>query len=171
MTIPVFEYLNLLNEQTLCPTGAGELVQVPRRFASLNVFVFDDASLDEEFTPFWLEYLKVYRKQHNQPLQNNVRRGICDEITMRCVSLFKESARMKLNDVEATAAAFQTRGDIPGGLVLNNVEGPVTHEFILVATTKNQRDVTLYAYEEQNGRRVPLAPVCERGLLVTDQWV
>lgn len=178
MIVNVFEYLNLLQE-TCAQSGDGQLVWTPPMFASMQVFVFEDEWLDDEFTPFWLKYLDRYRDEHNLPLENNAERGICDEITERCGSLFSESARKKMGNVDCRAGAMFTRISLPPGMSLNRVPGPGGHELLVVATRPASkrpedctiRDVTLRAYEDQNGLHTPLFDAVNRGVVVRAQWV
>jgi hypothetical protein len=178
MLITVFEYLNLLQE-TCTPTADLAGVWTPPMFASMQVFVFEDQWLDDEFTPFWLKYLDRYRDEHNLPLENNSQRGICDEITERCGSLFSEAARKKVGDVDCRAGAMFTRIRLPGGVVLNRVAGPGGHELLVVATRPaskrpedcTYKDVTLRAYEDQNGLHTPVADAVSRGVVFSSQWV
>lgn len=170
MLINIHEYLNHLQWATIGPVD-GEIAWTPPMFSSMQIFVFDDAWIDDEFNPFWWEYMMVYRSQHNQPLENNAKRGICDEITARCESHFSEAARKLMGDVDCSAGAKRGRVMLPAGGSVNNVPGPGGHELIVLATTKNQKDVTLYAYEPQNRLRTPLADAIGSGMVIRAVWV
>jgi len=170
MLISVYEYLSQLQEEC-APTSGEAGVRIPDMFASMQVFVFDDAWVEDEFNPFWWEYLVAYRNQRNQPLENNAQRGICDEITERCGSHFSEAARKFMGDVDCRAGAIFTRGRIPAGEFLNQVPGPGGHQFLMLATTKNQKDFNLYAYDPQTRQRTLLADAVARGVIVRDHWV
>lgn len=170
MIVNVFEFLNEL-QSTCAPTIEGQLVWVPPMFASMQVFVFDDSWIEEEFNPFWWEYLAAYRSQQNQPLENNARRGTCDEIAERCRSHFAEAARKFNGDVDCAAGAYFARIMLPAGGGLNNVPGPGGHEMIILATTKDQKTFKLHAYEAQNRLRTPLADAVAAGVVVRACWV
>lgn len=170
MLVNTYEYLNLLQE-VCAGSGDGQLVWTPPMFASMQVFVFEDAWVEEVFNPFWWAYVTKYREERNQPLENNGRRGICDEITEHCVTHFNVAVRKLMGDADCRAGAIPTRVFLPAGCALNNVPGPGGHELIVLATTKNQKDTTLYAYESQNRRRTPLADAVAGGLVVRAQWV
>lgn len=179
MLITVYEYLNLFQEVCAPTQTVGEEVFTPPMFASMQVFVFEDNWVQDEFNPFWWEYLMAYRKERNQPLENNARRGNCDEITARCESQFSEAARKLMGDVDCSAGAKRTRIYLADGVSLNNVPGPGGHEMIVLATrpagrpveSLTYKDVTLKAYEPQNRESIPLADAIARGVVVRAQWV
>ena len=170
MLINIYEYLQQLQEEC-APTLSGELVWVPPMFASMQMFVFDDKWVEDEFNPFWWEYMTVYRNERNQPLENNAKRGICDEITERCMSHFSEAVRKLEGDTDCRAGAIATRVSLPGGTSVNDVHGPGGHELICLATTKDQQTVKLYLYEPQNRKRTALADAVSAGVIVRSQWV
>lgn len=170
MIVPVYEFLNVF--QAICaPTTEGGMVWVPPMFSSMQVFVFDDAWVEDTWNPFWWEYLRVYRQERNQPLENNQKRCICDAITARAETHFEEAMRRLVGDEDVSAGAKRTRINLPPGESLNRVPGPGGHELIVLATTKNQKDVNLYAYEPQNRLRTPLLDAVGRGVVVRAQWV
>lgn len=170
MLISVYELIAQVQE--ICaPTSGPEGVRLPEMFASMQVFVFDDGWIEEEFNPFWGEYLFTYRSQKNQPLENNEQRGICDEISERCGSHFSEATRKLMGDTDCRSGAPFVRIRIPAGASVNRVPGPGGHQPLLLATTKDQKTFQLFIYEPQNRMRTPLADAVAAGVSVRDLWV
>lgn len=170
MIISVYELLARLQEEC-APTSGPEGVRTPEMFASLQVFVFDDKWVDAEFNPFWWEYLMAYRSERNEPLENNAKRGICDEISERCGSHFSEATRKLVGDVDCRSGAPFIRVRIPAGKSINSVLGPGGHEPLLLITTKDQVTFNLYIYEPQNRLRTPLVDFIADGGSVRDIWL
>lgn len=170
MLISVYELTARLQEEC-APTSSLEGVRLPEMFASMQVFVFDDQWIEDEFNPFWGEYLFTYRSERNQPLENNEKRGICDEITERCGSHFSEATRKLMGDVDCRSGAPFIRIRIPDGYALNRVPGPGGHEAILLVTTKDGKTFTLWIYEPQDRLRTLLSDAVAAGVSVRDIWL
>jgi len=170
MLITVSDLIARLQEECAATSGP-EGVRLPEMFASMQVFVFDESWVDDEFNPFWWEYLATYRSERNQPLENNEQRGICDEISERCGSHFSEATRKLMGDVDCRSGAPFVRIRIPADAAINRVPGPGGHEPILLVTTKDGKTFTLWIYEPQNRLRTPLAAAVAAGISVRDIWL
>lgn len=170
MLIHTYEFLNQLQAECALESGDGQLVWTPPLYASMQIFVFEDAWIEEVFNPFWWEYMTIYRSQRNEPLENNAKRGICDEITERCGSHFSEATRKLMGDVDCRAGAMFARISIPAGTSINNVPGPGGHQNLILATHKNDK-VLLSMYEPQNRLRTPLLGAVAGGVVVRAVWV
>ena len=109
MKIPFPEFLKGVHD--VFPDARTQLV-APASY----VHVFDAEFLKEEFWPVWQSIVfTVNSKVVNQPLQNNARRGICDEITARFKAECAMSTRQLYGDedvgpgvLEATVGAHRT---------------------------------------------------------------
>ena len=102
------------------------------------VHVFDADFLKEEFWPVWQSIVfAVNSKVANQPLQNNARRGICDEITARFKAECAMSTRQLYGDEDVGPGVLEATVMIPAGYELNRVPGFGAHRTAILAVTQD----------------------------------
>lgn len=114
------------------------------------VHVFDRNWMQETFWPYWDAVRKeLNRKLLNAPEQNNVKRGICDEITKRFISELIVASRQLHGDEDIGIAAVESSVMIPEGYSLNYVPGLGGHRTIVCALTDDGQTFSVEFLEPQ----------------------
>lgn len=110
----------------------------PQRLApSPEVCVFDYDWFHETFWPYWCEVRRTINQNlEEQPLQNNINRGICDEITKRMICELSICARRANVDKDVGPGAVEASVKI-NGIPLNYVPDGL-HRTAIVALTKDK---------------------------------
>ncbi|NBR87736.1 MAG: hypothetical protein EBS84_20165 [Proteobacteria bacterium] len=102
------------------------------------VHVFDRMWLQETFWPYWDKVKRAINKQlKNKPLENTVKRGICDEITKRFVSELIIASRQLHGDEDVGVAALESSVMILQDRSLNYVPGLGGHRTCVLGLTDN----------------------------------
>lgn len=100
------------------------------------VHVFDAGFFQEEFWPVWSAIVKeINRAVPNRPLENNARRGLCDEVTKRFAAELCLSTRQRYGDEDVGPGVREVSVLIPDQYALNMVPGLGWHRTAIVAIT------------------------------------
>ena len=138
------------------------------------VHVFDAQWLQEDFWPVWCET----KRELNQtvparPLENNARRGICDEITKRFIAELTLSTRIKYAD-EDVAPGAQEVSVIIYNEPLNFVSDGA-HRTAILAVTKDGQTWNPVFVEPQISyaqyQTTTLDDALARGVLLVERWL
>ena len=128
--IPFIEFAQRIAQ--VYPDVRGQVIAPAPR-----VHVFDEAWFRDTF---WIYFGDVKReinsKLPTKPLQNNARRGICDELTKRLIAELTLCTRVAHNDEDVGPGAVEATVDIAPGAMLNRVPSGL-HRCAIVALTKD----------------------------------
>jgi hypothetical protein len=140
------------------------------------VHVFDAEFLQEDFWPTWCEIVReVNAKVANRPLENNAKRGICDEITARFKSECAMSSRQTYGDSDVGPGMLEASLFIPHGYSLNHVPGFGAHRTAIVAVTSDGANWHPVFVEPQLGyaqfKTTSLPDAAAAGVSLVECWV
>lgn len=141
--------------------------------AEVNILNLD--WLRNEFFPVWIKYKFAYAAQQNKPLENNVKRGICDEIAGRCKTLLIEASRKEMGDDPTAGAVAEINLMIPAGYSLNHVPGYGGHRTLLLGVTTDNKDWFPLFFEQQltyeNYQDTSLDDAVSNNVVLYDFWL
>lgn len=127
MTIPFPEFTSVI--QAYFPK-----CHIQEIMPAANVHVFDPEFLQEEFWPVWCETKRAVNNTYaNKPLENNAKRGICDEINKDFIVQLTKSTRQKYGDEDVAPGVLESSVMIPDGYALNLVPGYGAHRTAIIA--------------------------------------
>jgi len=138
------------------------------------VHVFDAKWLQEDFWPIWCEIKRELNEAvSSRPLENNARRGICDEITKRFIAELTLSTRIKYAD-EDVAPGAQEVSVIIYNEPLNFVSDGA-HRTAILAVTKDGQTWNPVFVEPQISyaqyQTTTLDDALARGVLLVERWL
>lgn len=170
MIIPYREFIERI--ESSCDGLAGsQPFMVPA--GKVNIFSLD--WVRDEFFPMWAKYKFAYATQQNKPLENNTRRGTCDEIAGRCKSLLIEASRKEMDDADAAGAAAEINILIPANYSLNHIQGPGGHRTLLLGVTEDNETWYPIFFEQQltheNYKDTTLNDAVDHGVGLFDIWL
>jgi len=143
---------------------------------SSYVHVFDEDFIKEEFWPVWSAIVReVNSKVANRPLENNARRGICDEITARFKAECAMSTRQLYNDEDVGPGILEATVMIPQGVEINRVRGFGAHRTAILATTRDGANWQPLFAEPQLSyayfKTTPLPAAFDSGINLVECWM
>ena len=140
------------------------------------VHVFNADFLKEEFWPVWQSIVReVNSKVINRPLENNARRGICDEITARFKAECALSTRQLYGDDDVGPGILEASVLIPADYELNRVPGYGAHRTAIMAVTDDGQTWQPLFIEPQLSyaffKTTPLPVAADSRLHLVECWV